>query len=345
MLARILSRQLRTTAAFVAKALPPRRRSTTLEAAVAPVVPDVVSGSRRARVVPPVRATASAPATPPKPGDDSAALKKKAAKLARQLNTLYPNPPIPLDHESPFQLLVAVVLSAQTTDKKVNQVTPRLFDIAPDAVSMAKLDTATIQDVIKEIGLAKTKAANLSKTAAMLVEKHGGQVPNTFEELEALAGVGHKTASVVMAQAFGHPSFPVDTHIHRLAQRWGLTDGKNVVQTENDLKAVFPESVWNDIHLQFIFFGREHCPAQRHDPTGCPICSWAAVPPYNQPGFSPLKAGQSPGAPGKRKAAPPVADVVLKPAGTRAVKSKFFPDESPEKPKSKSNKRKRPAAT
>lgn len=192
---------------------------------------------------------------------------------------------------------------------------------------MAKLEPGTIQEIIKEIGLAKTKATNLSKTAKMLVEQHQGEVPGTFEELEALAGVGHKTASVVMAQAFGHPSFPVDTHIHRLAQRWGLTDGKNVVQTENDLKAIFPESIWNDIHLQIIFFGREHCPAQRHDPSGCPICSWAAVPPYDQPGFSPLKPGQSPSAAKKSKSKTSKAEPNTEsPSRKRGLTSKYFKD-------------------
>lgn len=175
----------------------------------------------------------------------------------------------------------------------MNQVTPSLFARAPDAKRMSAMPVTDIQDAIKQIGLAKTKANNLHRMATMLVERYDGEVPSTFEELEELPGVGHKTASVIMAQAFGYPSFPVDTHIHRLAQRWGLTDGKNVQTTEADLKSVFPEELWNDLHLQIIYFGREHCPAQRHDPTNCPICSWAAVPPYDQAGSSPLKPGQS----------------------------------------------------
>ena len=174
----------------------------------------------------------------------------------------------------------------------MNEITPGLFEMAPDAQHMAALDVETIQEAIKAIGLSNTKASNLHRAANMLMDLHGGEVPKSFVELEALPGVGHKTASVVMAQVFGVPSFPVDTHIHRLAQRWGLTGGKNVEQTEKDLKALFPESLWNDLHLQIIFFGREHCAAQRHDPTVCPICSWAAVPPYDQPGASPLKPGQ-----------------------------------------------------
>jgi len=304
--------------------MPPRTRKSAVIAEVVAVMP---TSPRAARSV---RAAASIPAaTPPPAGRDSAVQKAKAAKLAKQLNSLYPSPPIPLNHESTFQLLVAVILSAQTTDKKVNQVTPRLFRVAPDAASMAKLHPTAIQEIIKEIGLAKTKAANLAKTANMLMEKHQGQVPGSFEELEVLAGVGHKTASVVMAQAFGHPSFPVDTHIHRLAQRWGLTDGKNVVQTENDLKAAFPESIWNDLSLQIIFFGREHCAAQRHDPVACPICSWAAVPPYDQIGFSPLKPGQSPTAAAKQKAKSPRAKgKEISPSKKRAVTSKFFQEDS-----------------
>lgn len=219
----------------------------------------------------------------------------KAARIGQQLDSLYPKPPIPLNHETAFQLLVCVILSAQTTDKKVNEVTPALFAEAPDAAGLAALDVRRIEHHIREIGLAPTKSKNLSNMAKMLMEHHGGQVPDTFEALEALPGVGHKTASVIMAQAFGHPSFPVDTHIHRLAQRWGLTlDGKTVEQTEADLKVVFPQDTWIRRHLQIIYFGREHCPAQRHDPTSCSICSWAAVPPYDKPGASPARPGQQP---------------------------------------------------
>lgn len=201
---------------------------------------------------------------------------EKAARIAKILDELYPERLIPLDHRDPFTLLVAVLLSAQTTDKKVNQVTPALFARAGTPAAMAKLEVDEILALIREVGLAPTKAKNLKRLAEILVER-GGTVPRTFEELESLPGVGHKTASVVMAQAFGVPAFPVDTHIHRLAQRWGLSSGKNVTVTEEDLKQVFPRETWNKVHLQIITFGREHCPALRHDAAKCPICSWAAV--------------------------------------------------------------------
>ena len=201
---------------------------------------------------------------------------EKTARIAEILDGLYPKPPIPLDHEDPFTLLVSVVLSAQTTDKKVNEVTPALFARAPTPARMAALSVDEIQALIRQVGLAPQKAKALRGLAERVRDVHGGVVPQTFEELEALPGVGHKTASVVMAQAFGHPAFPVDTHIHRLAERWGLSDGSNVTKTERDLKGLFPESTWNKLHLQIIFFGREHCPALRHDPAGCPICSFAA---------------------------------------------------------------------
>jgi endonuclease-3 len=202
--------------------------------------------------------------------------REKAARIAATLEELFPTPAIPLDHGDPFQLLVAVVLSAQTTDARVNLVTPALFARAPDAAAMAKLPEKTILALIRTCGLAPGKAKNLRAMAKLLVEHHGGQVPRTFEELEALPGVGHKTASVVMAQAFGFPAFPVDTHIHRLAERWRLSSGKNVEQTERDLKAAFPEDRWNTLHLQIIYFGRKYCPALRHDAKACPICSWAS---------------------------------------------------------------------
>ncbi|HEX5656481.1 MAG TPA: endonuclease III [Polyangiales bacterium] len=202
---------------------------------------------------------------------------EKADKIRLQLAELYPAPPVPLDHADAFQLLVAVMLSAQTTDARVNMVTPALFAKAPDARRMAELPVEEILGFIRTCGLAPTKARNLSALAQMLVERHGGTVPQDFDALEALAGVGHKTASVVMAQAFGVPAFPVDTHIHRLAARWGLSDGSNVVKTELDLKRVFPREHWNALHLQIIYFGREHCPALRHEPAQCPICSWAGV--------------------------------------------------------------------
>lgn len=202
---------------------------------------------------------------------------EKAERIRGILAGLYPNPPIPLDHRDPFTLLVAVVLSAQTTDARVNLVTPALFARGPDAASMARLPVAEIHDLIKTCGLAPAKARNVSALSKLIVDRHGGEVPRTFEELEALPGVGHKTASVVMAQAFGVPAFPVDTHIHRLAARWGLSDGSSVEQTERDLKAVFPRETWIAMHLAIILFGREHCPALRHDMSRCPICSWAAT--------------------------------------------------------------------
>lgn len=202
--------------------------------------------------------------------------KDKADRIGAMLAELYPSVPVPLDHTSPYTLLVAVALSAQTTDKKVNQVTPALFAQAGDPARMAAMEVESVRELIREVGLAPTKAKNLVRAAQLLMERHGGEIPSTFEELEALPGIGHKTASVVMAQAFGIPAFPVDTHIHRLAARWGLSKAANVEQTERDLKAVFPREEWNNVHLRIIFFGREHCPARGHDLTGCPICSWAA---------------------------------------------------------------------
>ncbi len=202
---------------------------------------------------------------------------EKAERIAALLAELYPETPIPLDHTSPFTLLVAVLLSAQTTDKKVNEVTPELFRLGPTPEAMAARSVDEILAVIRVLGLAPTKAKNVRRLAQMLVEQHGGEVPASFEALEALPGVGHKTASVVMAQAFGVPAFPVDTHIHRLAARWGLSDGSSVEKTERDLKRIFPEQQWNPLHLRIIFFGREHCPARRHDLSQCPICSFAAT--------------------------------------------------------------------
>ncbi|MGB1682411.1 MAG: endonuclease III domain-containing protein, partial [Acidimicrobiales bacterium] len=193
---------------------------------------------------------------------------EKADRIGVILDDLYPDPPVPLDHADPFTLLVAVALSAQTTDKKVNEVTPSLFAAASTPEAMAALSPDDILGHIREVGLAPTKARNLSTMAHQILEGPGEVIPN-WEFLESLAGVGHKTASVVMAQSFGVPSFPVDTHIHRLAARWGLSAAKNVEQTERDLKAVFPESTWNRRHLQVIFFGREYCPARNHDLTSC----------------------------------------------------------------------------
>lgn len=200
---------------------------------------------------------------------------EKAERIGQVLDELYPDPPIPLDHRDPYTLLVAVALSAQTTDKKVNQITPALFAEADTPEDMAALPVERILELIREVGLAPTKARNLSLAAHQIMDAGGDLIPD-FTFLESLAGVGHKTASVVMAQAFGVPAFPVDTHIHRLAARWGLSNGTTVERTERDLKAVFPRETWNARHLQIIFFGREHCPAQRHDMAACPICSFAA---------------------------------------------------------------------
>ncbi|WP_100076093.1 endonuclease III [Chryseobacterium camelliae] len=188
--------------------------------------------------------------------------KQRAELVQRELEKLYPQVPVPLDHTDPFTLLVAVALSAQTTDKKVNQVTPDLFRVAGTPQRMARLEVHEIKELIKEIGLSNQKAKNLKRMAELLIEKHNGQVPATYEELEALPGVGHKTASVVMSQAFGFPAFPVDTHIHRLMTLWKLTSGKNVVETEKDAKKIFPESAWNKLHLQIIYYGREYSPAR-----------------------------------------------------------------------------------
>ncbi len=202
--------------------------------------------------------------------------REKADRIGRILDELYPAPPIPLDHVDPYTLLVAVALSAQTTDKKVNEVTPRLFAVADTPEKMAALDPDRILELIREIGLAPTKAKNLWIAANQILDA-GGEVVADWEFLESLAGVGHKTASVVMAQAFGVPAFPVDTHIHRLAARWGLSSGVNVERTERDLKAAFPIETWKRRHLQIIYFGREYCPARRHDLASCRVCGWAAT--------------------------------------------------------------------
>jgi endonuclease III len=197
---------------------------------------------------------------------------ERAATVDRRLAELYPETPIPLDHRDPFTLLVAVVLSAQCTDKRVNEVTPHLWALATDPAGLAQVPVATIQAIIRPCGLSPQKAKALSGLSRLLVENHGGEVPRTFAELEALPGVGHKTASVVMSQCWGVPAFPVDTHIHRLAQRWKLSSGKSVEQTERDLKAVFPENHWNQLHLRIIYYGREHCTARGCDGTVCGIC-------------------------------------------------------------------------
>lgn len=188
--------------------------------------------------------------------------KQRAQIIQEELEKLYPEVPIPLDHKDAYTLMVAVALSAQTTDKKVNQITPKLFAVADTPEKMAKLSVEQIKELIKEIGLANSKAKNLKKMAEVLVEKFNSVVPQTYEELESLAGVGHKTASVVMSQGFGFPAFPVDTHIHRLMTQWKLTSGKNVIETERDAKNLWNENVWNKLHLQIIFYGREYSPAR-----------------------------------------------------------------------------------
>ena len=198
--------------------------------------------------------------------------KERAAYIQNRLQQLYPETPIPLDHKDPYTLLIAVLLSAQCTDVRVNQITPLLFARADTPQDMVKLSVEEIKEIIRPCGLSPMKSKGIAGLSQILLDEHGGQVPADIKALEALPAVGHKTASVVMAQAFGVPSFPVDTHIHRLAQRWGLTSGKNVAQTERDLKRIFPESRWNDLHLQIIFYGREYCTAHGCDGRVCQIC-------------------------------------------------------------------------
>ena len=202
---------------------------------------------------------------------------EKAERVAKILDRLLPMPAVPLAHEDPYTLLIAVLLSAQCTDERVNQVTPALFARASTPKAMLKLTVPQIRAIIRPCGLAPAKAKNIRALSRILVDQHDGRVPDGFEALEALPGVGHKTASVVMCQAFGEPAFPVDTHIHRLAARWGLSRGKNVAQTESDLKKLFREETWGKVHLQIIYFGRRYCPARAHDLSTCPICSWAAT--------------------------------------------------------------------
>jgi endonuclease-3 len=201
---------------------------------------------------------------------------EKADKIGKILDEKFPMPDIPLDHGDPYTLLIAVVLSAQCTDERVNQVTPKLFAKASAPAAMTRLTVPEIRSIILPCGLSPQKSKAIHGLSKLIVERHGGQVPKSFEELEALPGVGHKTASVVMAHAFGVPAFPVDTHIHRLAARWGLSSGRNVVETERDLKSLFPENEWIKRHLQIIYFGRRYCPARSHDFAACPVCSWAA---------------------------------------------------------------------
>ncbi|HZH67615.1 MAG TPA: endonuclease III [Chitinophagales bacterium] len=198
--------------------------------------------------------------------------KERVAFVQDTLEILYPETPIPLDHKDPYTLLIAVLLSAQCTDKRVNTITPKLFVLADNPYDMMKVPVETIRAVVRPCGLSERKANAISELSKILVDKHNGEVPQTFEELEELPGVGHKTASVVMSQAFNIPAFPVDTHIHRLAHRWKLSNGKSVTQTEKDLKRLFDKSSWNTLHLQFIFYGREYCPARGHDIEKCIIC-------------------------------------------------------------------------
>jgi endonuclease III len=204
-------------------------------------------------------------------------LQAHADTIRLTLAELYPETPIPLDHTDAYTLLIAVLLSAQCTDVRVNQVTPALFALADNPTDMVKQEVETIREIIKPCGLSPQKSKAIHRLSEMILESHDGQVPNSFEELEKLPGVGHKTASVVMSQAFGVPAFPVDTHIHRLAMRWGLSEGKNVVQVEKDLKLLFPESSWNDLHLQIIFYGREYCPARAHGAATCKICMMSSA--------------------------------------------------------------------
>ncbi len=199
--------------------------------------------------------------------------KERVEFIIQTLEKLYPNPAIPLDHKDAYTMLISVLLSAQCTDKRVNLVTPFLFEKADTPKKMVKLDVKDIEDIIRPCGLSPAKSKAIHRLSEILLEKHQGEVPNTYEDLEHLPGVGHKTASVIMAQVFEVPAFPVDTHIHRLMQRWKLTNGKNVEQTEHDAKRLFPEELWNKLHLQIIYFGREYCPARRHDENTCPICS------------------------------------------------------------------------
>lgn len=201
----------------------------------------------------------------------------KAERIAKILAELFPMPEVPLSHRDPYSLLIAVLLSAQCTDERVNQVTPKLFERAATPQHMSKLTVPQIRRIIHSCGLSPTKAKNIHALSRQLIERHAGRVPKTFEELEALPGVGHKTAGVVRVQGFGLPAFPVDTHIHRLAARWGLSSGRNVQQTEADLKKLFPQAEWPRLHLQIIYFGRAHCPARGHDLLQCPICGWAAT--------------------------------------------------------------------
>lgn len=230
------------------------------------------SSTARSRKLPPTPTEPPAPAQFVDTPADFRTRQARADHVRQRLAELYPETPIPLDHRDPYTLLVAVLLSAQCTDKRVNEITPALWAVADSPQRMATVPVSRIQEIIRPCGLSPQKAKAIAELSRLILERHGGEVPRTFEELEALPGVGHKTASVVMSQAFGFPAFPVDTHIHRLAQRWKLTDGRSVEQTESDLKRLFPESHWNALHLRIIFYGREHCTAHGCDGTVCELC-------------------------------------------------------------------------
>ncbi len=221
----------------------------------------------------------------------------KARRIAEILDGLYPGPGIPLEHVDPYTLLIAVLLSAQCTDERVNKTAPALFARARTPAAMMSLSVREIEDIVRPCGLAPTKSKSIHGLSRILVERHDGEAPDDFEQREELTGLGHKTAGVVMSQAFGHAAFPIDTHIHRLAARWGLSDGSTVLRTERDLKAVFPPRSWARLHLQIIYFGREHCPALRHELDGCPICAWAASKTRKQ-----AEAQRRPRRPGRRAA-------------------------------------------
>jgi endonuclease-3 len=199
---------------------------------------------------------------------------ERAERIGEILDQLFPDPEVPLQHSSTYTLLIAVLLSAQCTDARVNQITPSLFALAATPEQMIQLKVSQIEEIIRTCGLAPTKARNIWKLSHLLLERHGGEVPSGLAEMEELPGVGHKTASVVMCQAFQQPAFPVDTHIHRCAKRWRLSDGKSVEKTERDLKKLFPRNRWIKLHLQIIYFARQYCPARAHDAAACPICSW-----------------------------------------------------------------------
>ncbi|MBK8178178.1 MAG: endonuclease III [Planctomycetes bacterium] len=251
-------------------------------------------------------------------------LAEKARRIQEVLDRLYPEPAVPLDHQDPYTLLIAVLLSAQCTDKRVNRTTPALFALARTPESMARLTADEVREIIKPCGLSPAKSKAIVGLSKILVERFGGRVPETFEELESLPGVGHKTASVVMSHAFKQLAFPVDTHIHRLAHRWGLSDGSSVERTERDLKQLFPEQDWERLHLQIIYFGREHCPALRHVPAQCPICSWAAARagiPAPAPGSGPAPARAAPKRAIRRRAKAAGAPAARQPQRRRAARA------------------------